>query len=117
MSDVASSRALRVGAACILGVLGLLAARAHFASADAAQPGATTAAESAQCGAAAGAEAFDATVAEAMEQVRREQAAAGPDADSGWVVLNNRGYNYGPPPAPRIDAQLFAGEQAGAGQR
>jgi hypothetical protein len=74
MSDVASSRALRVGAACILGVLGLLAARAHFASADAAQPGVT-------------------------------------------VVLNNRGYNYGPPPAPRIDAQLFAGEQAGAGQR
>ena len=114
MSDAVNSRALRIGAACLFAVLGLLVARAHFVSANAARDGA--AAEAPQCGASGGPEAFDATVAEAMERVRQEHEQAGAGADSGWVVLNNRGYNYGPAPGPRVDSQLFAGEQAGAAQ-
>lgn len=116
MSDASSGRALRIGAAFLCAVLGLLAARAHFASADAAPTGAGPAGEAPVCSAGAGPADFDATVTAAMEAARQEQAASGADADSGWVVLNNRGYNYGPAPGPRIDAQLFAGEQASAGR-
>lgn len=50
-----------------------------------------------------------------VDQVRREHARAQADAgrsDGEFVVLNNRGYNYGPPRGPSMDAV-----QAEAAQR
>ena len=95
MAHTTSPRALRIGSACLLAVLALLVARAQFASAGAAgAPGA--AANAGQCGGGGSpAQAMDAAVAEAMEA---GPPGRGDSADSGWVVLNNRGYNYGPPP-------------------
>jgi hypothetical protein len=43
-----------------------------------------------------------------LAQLRQEQAARGEsDAQRGIVVLNNRGFNYGPPPGFQLD-QLHA---------
>ena len=39
-------------------------------------------------------------------QARLEPRLRGAADDSGGVVLNNRGYNYGPAPGPQLDALL-----------
>jgi hypothetical protein len=53
---------------------------------------------------------MDAALADAKEQARQEQAASGQPGDAGWVVLNNRGYNYGTGPDIAVDMRLFEHE-------
>ena len=107
MSQKANRVALRISAACLCAVLALVVARAHFAgeSQDAAP------ATASQCGGGSSPEAMEAALADAKEQARQERAASGQPDDSGWVVLNNRGYNYGPGPDVRVDLRLFQHEQ------
>lgn len=106
MDHSTHSRAPRIGAACLLAVFALLVARAHWASAGGA--GEASANDAATCGGSRmnPVEAMQIAVDEAMEQTRRDQATAAADP-SGWVVLNNRGYNYGPPNPIRLDPELF----------
>jgi hypothetical protein len=47
-----------------------------------------------------------------LEQVRREQQARAASGEELPVVLNGRGYNYGP--APRIDLDRIRAEAAAA---
>jgi hypothetical protein len=109
MSKNSNRIALRISAACLFAVLALVVARAH--QADEPQDAAPAAAS--QCGGGSSPEAMDAALADARDQARQEQAASGQDG-SGWVVLNNRGYNYGPAPDVRVDLRLFQHErQAG----
>ncbi len=99
----------RITAACLLAgvaLLAALAARSPWASAQASEPGQALASEdAAQCRAAA-APSADAEIVALMQQdlraAQRQPAAPGSD----FVVLNNRGYNYGPPPGVRFDALL-----------
>jgi hypothetical protein len=109
MDHATRTRALGIGAACLLAVFALLVMRAPWATAGAAADAAGTPAEAATCGGSqleSPAEAMDIAVAETMEETRRKQAEAEADP-SGWVVLNNRGYNYGPPHPVRIDPDIF----------
>ena len=120
MDQATNARALGIGAACLLAVFALLVMRAPWASAGGADASAATPQEAAAtCGGAQlenPVEAMDIAVAEAMEETRRKQAETEADP-SGWVVLNNRGYNYGPPHPVRIDADIFRqGEPAAAAQ-
>lgn len=110
MDPATNTRALRIGAACLLAVFALLVMRAPWASAGAGDP-ADEQAEAATCGSGLEnpAAEMELTVAEIMEQTRREQAEAEVDP-SAWVVLNNRGYNYGPPHPVRIDPEIFLEE-------
>jgi hypothetical protein len=48
-------------------------------------------------------------MARALEQIRLEQ---GAEDDSGYVVLNNRGFNYGDPPGVGFDSNLIEREAA-----
>jgi hypothetical protein len=106
MSEMTNRVTLRISAACLLAVLALVVARAHQAG----EPQGDTPAAASQCGGGSSPEAMDAALADAKDQARQEQAASGQD-DSGWVVLNNRGYNYGPGPDVRVDLRLFQHEQ------
>jgi hypothetical protein len=110
MDHATNARALRIGAACLLAVFALLVMRAPWASAGSGDP-ADEQLEGATCDSALEnpVEAMQIAVAETMEQTRREQAEAGLDP-SAWVVLNNRGYNYGPPHPVRIDPEIFLEE-------
>jgi hypothetical protein len=114
MNHATNSRALRVGAVCLLAVLALLLLRAPWVSAGAA-PGEEGGAEEAGTCGAGPTTTMDQAMAEAMARVREAKGQPGTDAESGYVVLNNRGYNYGPPPGVQLDAHLF--EREGAGQR
>ena len=108
-----NARAPWIGAACLLAVVAVLVARAPWASAGAADEVSQAQPEAAVCGGEAARNAVGAmqiAVEETMEQMRKEQAQAEADP-SAWVVLNNRGYNYGPPHPVRIDPDLFLGEQ------
>jgi len=110
MSQNSNRVALRISAACLLAVLALVVARARWAGeSQAAAPAA------AQCGGGSSPEAMDAAVEDAKEQARQERAASGQE-DSDWVVLNNRGYNYGTAPDVRVDLRLFQHEQPAATQ-
>lgn len=112
MDHATNTRALRIGGACLLAVLALLVVRAPWASAGSGDPAADAQPEAATCGDSAlgnPVEAMQIAVAETMELTRREQAEAGLDP-SAWVVLNNRGYNYGPPHPVRIDPEIFLEE-------
>ena len=107
MDPATHARASWVAAAGLLAVLALVVMRGTWASAGASEIGAAQ--EAATCGGsrlANPAAAMEIAVAEAMEETRRQQAEAAADP-SAWVVLNNRGYNYGPPHPVRIDADVF----------
>lgn len=99
-----SKRAQWIGAACLAAVLALVLAREPWARAGE-PPGAATP-DAPQCGGNRGS--VDTQVqqlmAGEMEGLRAEQGQAGQDDSSGWVVLNNRGYNYGPAAGPQFDA-------------
>lgn len=113
MSNATNARALGIGAACLLAVLALLAARAPWASAGAPDPdGAGSAADAASCGPSPH-ESLDSAMDRAMENIRAA-GRSGTQAETGFVVLNNRGYNYGPPPGVQLDAHLFEREAAGS---
>jgi len=114
MSNATNAHALRIGTACLLAVLALLATRAPWASANAPQ-GDATSADADQCGP-SGDVTLDTAMSEAMEQIRQTRGRAGAEAESEYVVLNNRGYNYGPPPGVRFDAHLFERESVGSAQ-
>jgi len=93
-------------AGAVLGVA--LAAKPPWASAQSSDASEGMASEdAAQCGT------TDALSADAaMAQVQQDLLAAQqgqPESDEGsdYVVLNNRGYNYGPPPGIRIDSLLL----------
>jgi hypothetical protein len=45
----------------------------------------------------------NAEAAELMRRIVEAQAGQNPATESDFVVLNNRGYNYGPPPGVRFD--------------
>src|SRR5262245_42198161 len=114
MDHAINARAARIGAACLLAVLALLLARAPLASAGAP---ADLPQDAASCGPRESpVAAMDAAVAEAMERTREEQGAAEADP-SGWVVLNNRGYNYGPPHQVRIDPDVFQAQDPADAER
>jgi hypothetical protein len=53
-----------------------------------------------------------AAISELMQDIKEQKARENPDAGSEWVVLNNRGYNYGPP--PEVDIDPFVGPRAPA---
>jgi len=106
MSQNSNRVALRISAACLFAVLALVVARAHWAG----EPQAAAPAAASQCGGGSSPEAMAAALEDAKEQARQEQAASGRD-DSGWVVLNNRGYNYGAGPDVAVDLRLFQQEQ------
>jgi hypothetical protein len=100
MSDT-RKRAQWIGGACLLVALALVAVRAPWAGAE---PAAS--ADAPSCGAGSKGS-VDAQVQTLMSETMRDlsqQQAAGAADDSGWVVLNNRGYNYGPAPGPQFDA-------------
>jgi hypothetical protein len=114
MDPTTNARARWLASACLLAVFGLLVARAPWASAGAADAGAQ-APDAATCegGPAAAVNAvtgMQIAVEETMQRMREEQAQVEADP-SGWVVLNNRGYNYGPPHPVGIDPELFLGAQ------
>ncbi|HXK23926.1 MAG TPA: hypothetical protein VMS55_14755 [Myxococcota bacterium] len=112
MSQNSNRVALRIGAACLLAVIALLVARAHQAGEPKTEG---AAAEASQCGGGSSPEAMSAALEDAKEQARQQQGASGAD-DSGWVVLNNRGYNYGTGPDVAFDMRLFEHEQRPATQ-
>ncbi|HVN37268.1 MAG TPA: hypothetical protein VMW19_03725 [Myxococcota bacterium] len=107
MRQISNRAALRISAACLFAVLALVVARAHWAGESQPEPAAAS-----QCGGGGGStpEAMDAALADAKEQALQQQAASG-QGDSGWVVLNNRGYNYGAAPDVAFDLRLFEQEQ------
>lgn len=89
-------------------LLAVLAARPPWASAQASQAGELPATQdAAQCGPSETPSA-DAEILALMQQdlLAAQQRPPGPVGGSGAVVLNNRGYNYGPPPGVRFDALL-----------
>jgi hypothetical protein len=47
--------------------------------------------------------AADAAVEALLAKLRREQADQRPASAEGLIVLNGRGYNYGPPPGIELD--------------
>jgi len=105
MSRTTSRCFTAAGILAVAALLAGLAARPPWASAQAGEaPGS---ADAAQCGPAE-APSADAEIAALMQQDLRaaQQQAAGSLEGSGVVVLNNRGYNYGPPPGVRLDALL-----------
>jgi hypothetical protein len=104
MGDARSRRAQWIGGACLLAVAGLVAVRGTSAGESTAP-----APDAPQCGASAEASVdaqVDVLMSRAMQDLREQREAAGLPAESDWVVLNNRGFNYGPPPGPRFDALL-----------
>ena len=105
MPQISNRAALRISVACLLAVLALVVARAHYAGESQPEP-----AMASQCGSASTPEAMDAALEDAKEQARQQQAASG-QGDSGLVVLNNRGYNYGAAPDVAFDLRLFEQEQ------
>jgi hypothetical protein len=105
MSQNSNRVAMRISVACLCAVLALVVARAHWAG----EPQ-NAAPAAASCGGGSSPEAMEAALEDAKEQARQEQAASGQD-DAGWVVLNNRGYNYGTAPDVRVDLRLFQHEQ------
>jgi hypothetical protein len=109
MRQISNRAVMSISAACLLAVLALVVARAPWAG----EPQAGAPAEASQCGGGSSPEAMDAALADAKDQARQQLAASG-QGDSGWVVLNNRGYNYGAGPDIRVDMRLFEQEaQAG----
>jgi hypothetical protein len=112
MRQISNRALMSISAVCLLAVLAIVVARAPWAGER--QQGAAPA-EASQCGAGSSPEAMDAALADAQEQARQQLAASGQD-DSGWVVLNNRGYNYGSGPDIRVDLRLFEQERQGGTQ-
>jgi len=89
-------------------VLAVLATRPPWASAQASEAGEVLVSEDAgQCGPDE-APSPDAEIAALIQQDLRaaQQREPGPSEGTDVVVLNNRGYNYGPPPGVRFDALL-----------
>jgi hypothetical protein len=106
MDHATKASAARIGAACLLAVFGLLVMRVGWApagAADGASPEAATCEANRVANPAAD---MELTLAQMMERALLEHAEPAVDP-SGWVVLNNRGYNYGPPHPVRIDPELF----------
>jgi hypothetical protein len=90
-------------AGAVLGIA--VAAKPPWASAESSDAGEAMASEdAAQCGT-SDAVSADAAIAQIQQDLLAAQPGE-PEADdgSGYVVLNNRGYNYGPPPGVRIDS-------------
>jgi hypothetical protein len=109
------SRAMkrRMGAASLVVGIALLAAlaiRSPWASAQTAVEDAQPSADAAQCG--GGPAVFASPDTEILTLMQQDLANVQPETDPGsdYVVLNNRGYNYGPPPGVRFDALIPAGE-------
>jgi hypothetical protein len=60
-----------------------------------------------QCEAAAGPRTVDAQLEAFLAEIRREQFARAVEGDESVpIMLNNRGYNYGPPPGLQLDPVL-----------
>jgi hypothetical protein len=102
----------RITAAALLAgavLLAALAARPPWASAQSGEAGEVLASgdDVIQCEP-AGAPSPDAEIVALMQQdlLAAQQRPRGPSEGSDVVVLNNRGYNYGPPPGVRFDALL-----------
>jgi hypothetical protein len=106
MDLATKARAAQIGAACLLAVFALLVMRVSWAPADARHAASPEAAMCEGNRLASPAADMELTLAQMMERARQEHAEAAVDP-SGWVVLNNRGYNYGPPHPVRIDPELF----------
>jgi hypothetical protein len=97
----------RIAAACLLAGAALLAALAARSPWASAQPGEALASEdAAQCRATAAPSADAEIVALMQQDLLAAQQRPEPAPGSNVVVLNNRGYNYGPPPGVRFDALL-----------
>ena len=88
---------LALGASIALASPGVNAVRAE------AEGPVAQAAPGGQCSASGPAASIDAEIEAAIEQLRLQQADQNA-SDSDLVVLNNRGYNYGPPRGIQLDA-------------
>jgi hypothetical protein len=108
MSRTTSRRITAAGLLAGAVLLAALAARPPWASAQASQADEVPATEdAAQCGPAE-TPSPDAEILALMQQdlLAAQQRPPGAVEGSDVVVLNNRGYNYGPPPGVRFDALL-----------
>ena len=100
----------RIGAASVVAGLVLSAALAvssPWASAESGAPVEATSADAAQCGGPIELPSPDAEILELMQQdldAGRQQPGATPESD--YVVLNGRGYNYGPPPGVSFETLI-----------
>jgi hypothetical protein len=93
-------------AAAIVAVLAGIGAGVAWQPWAPARAGETAIEEAAQCGATPAS--VDAEIQARIEQeVQAAQQQADADAGGGWVVLNNRGYSYAPPPGVQLDPLLF----------
>jgi len=88
------------GCLALLGALVLASPGVRIARANPPVTGAPTAGE--QCSSREPGR-LDEVVGEFLEELRREHAGQGSEQTNGVVMLNNRGYNYGPPPGIQLD--------------